>query len=95
MRNDDSLTLTFFVPYQVPEGQDHISASQYYTVELISDRWYNLSFFSHIQLSDICVPDEDYPATKLLPLRPMSIQALGDPKFEELYRSKFAYFNPI
>ena len=73
----------------------HIEESQYYTVELISDRWYGLSFFHHIQLSDIVVPDEDYPHTRLLPLRPISIQALGEPKFEELYRSKFAYFNPI
>ena len=48
MKNDDTLTLTFFVPYQVPEGQTHIEASEYYTVELISDRWYNLSFYTHI-----------------------------------------------
>lgn len=44
MRKDDNLTLTFFVPYYVPEGQSHISESEYYTVELISDRWYGLSF---------------------------------------------------
>ena len=48
MKNDDTLTLTFFVPYQVPEGQTHIDASEFYTVELISDRWYNLSFYTHV-----------------------------------------------
>ena len=31
----------------------------------------------------------------MLPLRPISVQALGEPKFETLYKSKFAYFNPI
>ena len=30
MKNDDSLTLTFFVPYQVPEGSTHIAESEYY-----------------------------------------------------------------
>ena len=83
------------MPYQVPEGRSHIEESEYYTIELKSDRWYGLSFYQNIQLSEICVPDEDYPHTRLLPLRPISIQALGEPKFEELYRSKFSYFNPI
>ena len=64
-------------------------------MELISDRWYDVSFYTHVQLADICVPDEDYPHTRLLPLRPMSIQALGESSFEQLYKSKFAYFNPI
>lgn len=41
------------------------------------------------------MPDEDYPNTKLLPLRPISITALQEPKFETLYRSKFSFFNPI
>jgi len=43
----------------------------------------------------LAVPDEDYPNTKLLPLRPIGIQALNDPKFESLYKSKFSFFNPI
>lgn len=43
----------------------------------------------------MCVPDEDYPHTKLLPLRPMAVTALGDPAFEGLYNKKFSFFNPI
>lgn len=83
------------MPYQVPEGSSHIAASEYYQIEVISDRWYGLNFFNQIELSEICVPDEDYPHTKLLNLRPMSIQALGEPNFEQLYTNKFKYFNPI
>jgi len=41
------------------------------------------------------VPDEDFPSTKLLQLRPMSIKALGNEKFEELYEQKFKFFNPV
>lgn len=46
-------------------------------------------------MSEIAIPDEDYPHTKLLPLRPIPISALGNPKFEELYANKFKFFNPI
>jgi activating signal cointegrator complex subunit 3 len=94
MKNQE-LILTFFIPYQVPEGEMHISESEVYHLGIWSDRWYDLDYDTHLQLSDIAVPDEDYPHTKLLPLRPMPIKSLGNPKFEELYRSKFEFFNPI
>jgi hypothetical protein len=64
----------------------HIAESAIYHLGIWSDRWYNLDYNTHLQLSDIAVPDEDYPHTKLLPLRPMPIKSLGNPKFEELYR---------
>ena len=95
LKNDESTTLTFFVPYQVPEGYTRMPEGTYYSIDIISDRWYDLHFFIPLELGDICVPDEDYPATKLLPLRPMSITKLNEPSFEALYSSKFQYFNPI
>lgn len=79
----------------MPEGETRIAQGNYYSLEIISDRWYNLSFFAPIELADVCVPDEDYPHTKLLPLRPMAVTALGEPSFESLYRGKFDFFNPI
>ena len=85
LKNEDTIQLTFFVPYQVPEGQGRIAEGHYYSMEVISDRWYGLSFFLPINLSEICVPDEDYPHTKLLPLRPMAVSALNDSVFEGLY----------
>jgi hypothetical protein len=95
MKNEDFLKLTFFIPYQIPEGYERIPAGTYYHLDIISDRWYDLQFNKIIELDGLAVPDEDYPNTKLLPLRPISIQALNDPKFESLYRAKFSYFNPI
>jgi activating signal cointegrator complex subunit 3 len=47
----------------------------------MSDRWFDISFCHSIDLSEIQVPDEDYPHTKLLNLRPMHVSALGDEKF--------------
>jgi len=41
------------------------------------------------------VPDEDYPMTKLLPLRPIPVTIFNDAAFESLYKDKFAFFNPI
>jgi activating signal cointegrator complex subunit 3 len=79
----------------VEEGATHISSEEKYYISIHSDRWYGLSFFETIELGDLTVPDEDYPNTKLLPLRPMPISALGDPKFEALYKQKFRFYNPI
>jgi len=45
----------------VPEGAERIPAGTYYSLEIISDRWYGIEFFTHIELEDLCVPDEDYP----------------------------------
>jgi activating signal cointegrator complex subunit 3 len=95
VKNEDCIQITFFLPYAVPPGQDRIAEGNYYSCQLISDRWYNLDFFVQINLAEIAVPAEDYPHTKLLPLRPMGITALNDPKFQQLYEPKFSFFNPI
>lgn len=95
MKNEDFLQLTFFIPYQVPEGYERIPPGTYYHLDVISDRWFDLQFNKIIELDGLAVPDEDYPNTKLLPLRPISIQALNDPKFESLYKAKLQFFNPI
>jgi hypothetical protein len=62
---------------------------------ILSDRWYDISYYKEINLSELDVPAEDFPSSKLLPLRPMSIKALGSEKFEELYEKKFKFFNPV
>ena len=95
IKNELGLSLTFFIPYEVEEGQDRIGAGEYYNLTILSDRWFDISYYKNINLGDLDVPDEDFPNTKLLPLRPLSIGALGDPKFEELYAAKFKFFNPI
>ena len=62
---------------------------------MISDRWYDISYYKQIELSEIQIPDEDYPHTKLLKLKPLSIKALNNERFEELYKDRFKFFNPV
>jgi activating signal cointegrator complex subunit 3 len=95
IKNDEGISLTFFIPYQVEEGQSRISVGEYYNLTILSDKWYEISYYKNINLSDLDVPDEDFPNTKLLPLRPLSIKALRDDRFEELYQEKFKFFNPV
>jgi replicative superfamily II helicase len=46
-------------------------------------------------LSDIEIPEKDYPNTKLLPLRPLPLSALNNSTYESLYSDKFEFFNPV
>lgn len=94
-KSDQGVALTFFIPYEVEEGQSRIGVGEYYNLTILSDRWYDISYYKNINLGDLDVPDEDFPNTKLLPLRPLSIKALGDEKFEALYSEKLRFFNPV
>jgi hypothetical protein len=95
IKNEEGISLTFFIPYEVEEGQDRIGIGEYYNLTILSDRWFDISYYKNINLGDLDVPDEDFPSTKLLPLRPMSVKSLGNEKFEELYSNKFKFFNPV
>jgi hypothetical protein len=44
IKNEDMLQLTFFIPYQVPEGYERIPPGTFYHLEIMSDRWYGLQF---------------------------------------------------
>lgn len=94
IKNEKEFALTFFIPYQV-EQDGTIASGTYYNLNIISDRWYDINFWEAIRLDDIVVPDEDYPHTKLLKLRPLHISALKNEKFEALYADKFKFFNPV
>jgi len=73
MKNEQGISLTFFIPYEVEPGQSKISNGEYYNLTVLSDRWYDISYYKNINLGDLDVPDEDFPNTQLLPLRPLSI----------------------
>lgn len=44
-KNEQELNLTFFVPYQVNEGERRIEAGTYYNIHILSDRWFDISFW--------------------------------------------------
>ena len=89
------ITLTFFVPYEIEDDQERVRSSVYYEVDIASERWCGVDFYETIYLSDIEIPEKDYPHTKLLSLNPLPVTALNNEKYEELYKGKFEYFNPI
>lgn len=95
IKNEDMLQVVFFIPYQVPEGYERIPAGTNYNLEVISDRWFGIRFHHLIELEGLSVPDEDYPMTRLLPLRPIPVSVFNDDAFESLYKEKFSFFNPI
>ena len=72
-KNEQEYSLTFFIPYEVVEGENRIAVGTYYNLHIMSDRWFDISFWKAIELSEIQVPDEDYPHTKLLNLRPIHV----------------------
>ena len=95
IKNEDMLQVVFFIPYQVPEGYERIPAGTNYNLEIMSDRWFGVRFHHLIELEGLSVPDEDYPMTRLLPLRPIPVSVFNDDAFESLYKEKFSFFNPI
>jgi len=75
-KKDDHHAITFFIPYEVKPGESRVSASSNYQITVMSDRWYDVHAWRELNLSEIAIPDEDYPHTKLLGLRPLHISAL-------------------
>lgn len=72
---------------------DPIPAQIY--VRAISDRWLGAESITPISLSNIILPRDANPATELLDLQPLPISALQDVVLENIYASRFLYFNPV
>jgi len=63
LKNEEGLQLTFFIPYEVEPGQSRIRPGEFYNMTLLSDRWFEISYYKNINLSELEVPDEDFPNT--------------------------------
>ena len=59
-KNEEGIQLTFFIPYEVEPGQDRIGVGEQYHLTILSDRWYDISYYQNIDLSELDVPDEDF-----------------------------------
>ncbi len=44
-KNEQDYSLTFFIPYEVQEGETRIAAGTYYNLHILSDRWFDISFW--------------------------------------------------
>uniref|UniRef100_A0A8D3C335 Activating signal cointegrator 1 complex subunit 3 n=1 Tax=Scophthalmus maximus TaxID=52904 RepID=A0A8D3C335_SCOMX len=66
--------------------------SQYY-IKAVSDRWLGAEAVCIINFQNLILPERHPPHTELLDLQPLPVTALGDHRYESLY--KFTHFNPI
>lgn len=64
-----------------------------YCVRIMSDYWIGGDSYEPINLTSLVLPQFHPPMTELLPLQPLPVRALKNPKYESLYR--FSHFNPI
>lgn len=65
---------------------------QYY-IRAISDTWLGSSTCIPLTFKHLILPEVHPPHTELLPLQPLPLTVLNDPRFESLY--SFTHFNPI
>jgi len=83
---EEPQTLTFTAPLFEP-------LPPAYYVRAFSDRWLGVETVVPIALAGLSLPSARPAHTELLPLRPLPKSALGDARFESIFR--FTHFNPV
>jgi len=83
---DEPQHMTLIVPIENPPP------SQYY-VHIFSDRWLGAETMEPIPFDNLILPHEYPPHTALLPLQPLQLEALQNPKFESIYN--FTHYNAV
>ncbi|XP_038724943.1 DExH-box ATP-dependent RNA helicase DExH14 isoform X2 [Tripterygium wilfordii] len=78
--------LSFTVPIFEPHPP------QYY-IHAVSDSWLHAEAFHTISFHNLALPEARSSHTELLDLRPLSVTALDNKTYEDLY--SFSHFNPI
>ncbi|KAF3939723.1 hypothetical protein ABW19_dt0207732 [Dactylella cylindrospora] len=84
----DDHELNFMIPLTDP------LPTQLY-VRAISDRWLGAEMVTASSFQHLIRPDTESFYTDLLNLQPLPITALHNPILEEIYGSRFQYFNPM
>lgn len=64
-----------------------------YHIRVISDTWLGSQSSFPLSFKHLILPELHPPHTELLPLQPLPLAALREPRFEALY--SFTHFNPI
>lgn len=84
----DDHELNFTIPLSDP------LPSQIY-VRAVSDRWLGAESVEPISFQHLIRPDTEAVYTPLLNLQPLPITALKNEKLQNIYGSRFQYFNPM
>lgn len=85
---DNPHVLNFTVPLADPLPSQVV-------VRAISDSWAGAESSVAVSFQHLIRPESESIQTKLLPLRPLPIQALHNKAIESIYYDKFLYFNPM
>lgn len=83
----DEHVIKFFVPVFEPLPPQ-------YFLRVVSDRWIGAETQLPVSFRHLILPEKNIPPTELLDLQALSITALRNTKFENIY-SDFPRFNPI
>lgn len=87
-RLHSSHELNFTIPLADP------LPSQIY-VRVISDRWLGAETVHPVSFQHLIRPDTETIHTDLLDLQPLPITAMENPLYEEIYKQRFQFFNPM
>jgi len=70
---------------------------QQYFIRVVSDSWVGCESLIPVSFRHVLMDGLSSPAffTNLFDLTPLPVQALADPRFEQLYSKRFDVFNPI
>ena len=85
---EEEHVVKFFVPVFDPLPPQ-------YFIRVMSDRWIGSLTQLPVSFRHLILPEKYPPPTELLDLQPLPVSALRNQTFEQLYSSKFPYFNPI
>ncbi|CAF0874013.1 unnamed protein product, partial [Didymodactylos carnosus] len=83
---EDEHYVKFFVPVVEP-------LPPHYFIRVVSDKWMASETQVAISFRHLILPEKQSSPTELLDLQPLAVNALHNPKYEELYNFKF--FNSI
>ncbi|KAH0483158.1 MAG: uncharacterized protein KVP18_001187 [Porospora cf. gigantea A] len=85
--SDDPMELIFTLPVHEPRPAQ-------YSLQVVSDSWSGSSYDDAIALGSFIPPSSSSSQTALLPLDPLPVAVLQDPRFRTLYTG-FKFLNPI
>mmetsp|Transcript_22044 Transcript_22044/g.47942 ORF Transcript_22044/g.47942 Transcript_22044/m.47942 type:complete len:2140 (-) Transcript_22044:37-6456(-) len=86
----ETKTLEVIVPVFDPMPQQ-------YFIRIVSDSWVGCEFLIPVSFRHVLIEGLSSPTffTNLADLTPLPVQALADPRYEQLYSNRFDVFNPI
>ena len=85
---DNEAILSFTVPLFEP-------MSPVYFLRIINDRWLHAETYHSILLDHILLPEKFYPSYQIKDMKPLTLEALHNEEYKELYASQIQELNSL